>query len=94
MCYFLCPGWIYMRKVMSSLCGVIRECMGYSVKNGDVFFIGSSRKLTKFFYAEDRGLVMFVKRLKASRFKMPSYDKETKFYPMEWRYHVVVIEGI
>ena len=35
-----------MRKGISSLCGVVHERMGCSVRNGDVFiFIGSSRKL-------------------------------------------------
>ena len=67
-----------MRKGISSLCGVVHERMGCSVKNGDVFiFIGSSRKL-----------------MEAGRFKIPVYDKETKSYPMEWRDLVVMVEGI
>ena len=75
-----------MRKGISSLCGVVHERMGCSVKNGDVFiFIGSNRKLMKLLHAEDGGLVMYVKRLEAGRFKIPVYDKETKSYPMEWR---------
>ncbi|WP_182426458.1 IS66 family insertion sequence element accessory protein TnpB [Bacteroides caccae] len=35
--YFLCPGRIDMRKGISSLCDVVHERMGCSVKNGDVF---------------------------------------------------------
>jgi hypothetical protein len=69
--------------------------MGCSVKNGDVFiFIGSNRKLMKLLHAEDGGLVMYVKRLEAGRFKIPIYDKESKSYPMEWRDLVVMVEGI
>ena len=84
-----------MRKGISSLCGVVHERMGCSVKNGDVFiFIGSSRKLMKLLHAEDGGLVMYVKRLEAGRFKIPVYDKETKSYPMEWLDLVVMVEGI
>ena len=45
-------------------------------------------------HAEDGGLVMYVKRLEAGRFKIPLYDKETKSYPMEWRDLVVMVEGI
>ena len=93
--YFLCPGRTDMRKGISSLCGVVHERMGFSVRNGDVFiFIGSSRKLMKLLHAEDGGLVMYVKRLEAGRFKIPLYDKETKSYPMEWRDLVVMVEGI
>lgn len=84
-----------MRKGISSLCGVVHERMGCNVKHGDVFiFIGSSRKLMKLLHAEDGGLVMYVKRLEAGRFKIPLYDKETKSYPMEWRDLVMMVEGI
>jgi hypothetical protein len=84
-----------MRKGICSLCGVVHERMGCSVKNGDVFiFIGSSRKLMKLLHAEDGGLVMYVKRLEAGRFKIPVYARETKSYPMEWRDLVVMVEGI
>ena len=93
--YFLCPSRTDMRKGISSLCGVVHERMGCSVKNGDVFiFIGNSRKQMKLLHAEDGGLVMYVKRLEAGRFKIPLYDKETKSYPMEWRDLVVMVEGI
>ena len=62
---------------------------------GDVFtFIGSSRKLMKLLHAEDGGLVMYVKRLEASRFKIPLMTKERNPYPMEWRDLVVMVEGI
>jgi len=63
--------------------------------NGDVFiFIGSSRRLMKLLHAEDGGMVMYVKRLEAGRFKLPEYDEDTKNYPMEWRDLVLMVEGI
>ncbi len=93
--YYLCPGWTDMRKGISSLCGVVHERMGCSVKNGDVFiFIGSSRKLMKLLHAKDGGLVMYVKRLEAGRFKVPAYDEKSRSYPMEWRDLVIMVEGI
>lgn len=48
----------------------------------------------KLLHAEDGGLVMYVKRLEAGRFKIPIYDKESRSYPMEWRDLVVMVEGI
>ncbi|UVR73618.1 IS66 family insertion sequence element accessory protein TnpB [Bacteroides xylanisolvens] len=84
-----------MRKGISSLCGVVHERMGCSVRNGDVFiFIGSSRKLMKLLHAEDGGLVMYVKRLEAGHFKVPEYDEKSRSYPMEWRDLVIMVEGI
>ena len=93
--YYLCPGRTDMRKGISSLCGVVHEKMHSTVKNGDVFiFIGRSRKLMKLLHAEDGGMVMYVKRLEAGRFKVPQYDSETQSYPMEWRDLVVMVEGL
>lgn len=84
-----------MRKGISSLCGVVHERMKSDVRNGDVFiFIGSSCKLMKLLHAEDGGMVMYVKRLEAGRFRLPEYDKQTNSYPMEWRNLVMMVEGI
>ena len=48
----------------------------------------------KLLHAEDGGLVMYVKRLEAGRFKLPSYDEASKSYPMKWRDLVLMVEGI
>lgn len=91
--YFLCPGRTDMRKGINSLIGVAKDQMGCDVRNGDVFiFIG--RRLMKLMHAEDGGMVMYVKRLEAGRFKLPEYDEGTRTYSMEWRDLVVMVEGI
>jgi len=93
--YYLCPERTDMRKGISSLCGVVHERMRSDVRNGDVFiFIGQSRRLMKLLHAEDGGMVMYVKRLEAGRFKLPEYDEDTHSYQMEWRDLVVMVEGI
>ena len=93
--YYLCPGRTDMRKGINSLIGVVKERMRADVRNGDVFiFIGSSRRLMKLLHAEDGGMVMYVKRLEAGRFKLPTYDEKSKTYPMEWRDLVVMVEGM
>jgi len=93
--YWLCPGFTDMRKGINSLCGVVKQKMGCQIKNGDVFiFIGSSRKLMKLIHAEDGGMVMYVKRLEAGRFRVPVCDEQSKIHPMEWRDLVVMVEGI
>nr|WP_255453022.1 transposase [Parabacteroides sp. ZJ-118] len=40
------------------------------------------------------GMVMYVKRLEAGRFKLPEYDPGSNSYPMEWRDLVMIVEGI
>ena len=93
--YFLCPGRTDMRKGIRSLCGVVHERMKSDVRNGDVFiFIGRSRRLMKLLHAEDGGMVMYVKRLEAGRFKLPQFDGQSNSYQMEWRDLVVMVEGI
>lgn len=93
--YYLCPGRTDMRKGISSLCGVVHERMKSEVRNGDVFiFIGRSRRLMKLLHAEDGGVVMYVKRLEAGRFKLPEYDENTQSCQMEWRDLVLMVEGI
>ena len=84
-----------MRKGINGLCGVVHEQMGCEVKNGDVFiFINRERKLMKLLHAEDGGMVMYVKRLEAGRFRLPHYDQESRTYFMEWRDLVMMVEGI
>ena len=93
--YYLCPGPTCMRKGINGLCGVVHEQMGCDVKNGDVFiFINKERKLMKLLHAEDGGMVMYVKRLEAGRFRLPEYDASSKTYFMEWRDLVMMVEGI
>ena len=47
----------------------------------------------KLLHAKDGGMVMYVKRLEAGRFKLPAYDEQSKTYPMEWRDLVVMVEA-
>ena len=84
-----------MRKGMNSLCGVVHDKMGYDVRLGDVFiFINRQRTTMKLLHAEDGGLVLYIKRLEEGTFRLPSYDKENKSYPMQWRDLVLMVEGI
>ena len=93
--YFLCPGKTDMRKGINSLCGLVHDKMGYDVRLGDVFiFVNRSRTTMKLLHAEDGGMVMYVKRLEAGRFKLPEYDPQSNSYPMEWRDLVMMVEGI
>ena len=93
--YFLCPGKTDMRKGINSLCGLVHDKMGYDVRLGDVFiFVNRSRTTMKLLHAEDGGMVLYIKRLEEGTFRLPSYDSESRSYPMEWRDLVLMVEGI
>ena len=93
--YFLCPGKTDLRKGMHTLCGVVRDRMGYDVQFGDVFiFINRGRNTIKLLHAEDGGLVLYIKKLEIGRFRLPEYDQASKSYPMQWRELVMMVEGI
>ena len=84
-----------MRKGINSLCGVVRDKMGFDVRMGDVFiFINLSRNTMKLLHAENGGFVLYIKRLEAGTFKIPKYDEESKSFPMEWKDLVIMVEGI
>ena len=57
---------------------VVKLITSYSYSHVFIF-IGSDKKLMKLLHAEDGGLVMYVKRLEAGRFKLPSYDEASKY---------------
>lgn len=93
--YFLCPGKTDLRKGMNTLCGLVREKMGYEVRFGDVFiFINRNRNTMKLLHAEEGGLVLYIKRLEHGRFRIPCYDEKSNSYPMHWRDLVLMVEGI
>jgi len=93
--YYLCPGKTDMRKGMNTLCGLVQNQMGYNVHMGDVFiFINRSHTTMKLLHAEDGGLVLYIKRLEEGTFQIPSYDPQSRSYPMQWRDLVMMVEGI
>ena len=95
MCYYLCPEPVSMRKGIHSLCGVVHEQMGCEIKNGDVFvFVNGGRKLMKLLHAEDGGMVMYVKRLEAGRFRLPVNQASCKYHKMDWQELFLMVEGI
>ena len=69
-------------------------CPGRTDMRKGISSLCQSRKLMKLLHAEDGGMVMYVKRLEAGRFKLPEYDENTQSYQMEWRDLVVMVEGI
>lgn len=84
-----------MRKSFYSLSGVIRDTMKQDVRSGDVYiFLNRSRTTIKLLHAERGGLVLYIKKLEQGTFALPTYDKESDSYPMEWKDLVMMVEGI
>lgn len=68
--------------------------MGYDVKQGDVFIFINRNRTTIKLSCRVRWVGFVHKSLQEGTFRLPSYDKESKSYPMEWRDLVIMIEGI
>lgn len=93
--YFLCTGYTDMRKGMFTLSGLVQERMGGDIRSGDVFiFYNRFQTKIKLLHAESGGLVLYEKLLEEGTFKIPSYDPETRLYPMTWSDLVIMVEGI
>ncbi len=69
--YFLCTGRTNMRRGISSLCE-----MAY-------IFTSSNRRRMKQLHIKNGGMMMYVKRLVAGRFKLLEYDSGSNSYSME-----------
>ena len=93
--YYVYPRMADMRKGMHTLCGLVHGDTGREILQGDVYvFVGGGGRTMKIIHADDGGLVMYVKRLEAGRFRMPDTGDEAGWHEMEWRDLVLMVEGI
>ena len=93
--YYLCPGPTDMRKSFYTLSGLVTNNMDQDVQSGHVFiFINRKCNQMKILHAEEGGLVLYIKKLEAGTFKVPTYDEETRSFPMEWSDLVMLVKGI
>jgi len=84
-----------MRKSFDGLCGVIRNQLGQSPTNGDVFvFINKTRNKIKLLHWAGSSFVLYYKRLESGTFEHPHYDIETGSYKLSYSQMVMLTDGI
>jgi transposase len=81
----LSPGsryWLYrhgadMRKGFDSLCGIVRNEMGFNALSGDVFvFVNRRRTHIKLLCWEGDGVALYYKRLEKGTYELPAESKD------------------
>ena len=73
--YFLYSGFVSMKKSFDGLCGIIRNELGRSVNDKEIFiFLNKRCTHIKLLLAEADGYTLFYRRLHKGRFNMPTTD--------------------
>jgi len=84
-----------MRKSFDSLGGLIRNHLGQSPMNGEVFvFINKTRNKIKLLHWSGSGFVLYYKRLESGTFELPEYDIQAGSYQLDYTQMVMLIDGI
>ena len=84
-----------MRKSFDSLCGLVKDQLGQSPTNGDVYvFINKPRNKIKLLHWSGSGFVLYYKRLESGTFEHPRYDIQTGSYQLSYSQIVMLVDGI
>ena len=76
---FVRPGYIDFRKSINGLAGIVREEMGKSPYEGDMFvFCAKGRDKLKVLYFERNGFCLWYKRLEEGKFPWPKSNEEAR----------------
>ena len=73
--YFLYSGFVDMKKSFDGLCGIVRNELGKSVSNKDIFiFLNKRCTHIKLLLVEADGFTLLYRRLHKGRFNLPAMD--------------------
>lgn len=73
--YFLYSGFVNMSKSFDGLCGIVRNELGRTVNDKEVFiFLNKRCTHIKLLLAETDGYTLFYRRLHKGRFNVPAAD--------------------
>jgi hypothetical protein len=93
--YWLYPFPTDMRKSFYTLSGIITDLMHQDVRSGDVFiFINRYCTVMKALHMETGGLVIYHLKLEEGTFTLPTFDEQSRTYPISWRNLMLIIQGI
>lgn len=73
--YFLYSGFVNMSKSFDALCGIVRNELGRTVNDKEIFiFLNKRCSHIKLLLAEADGYTLFYRRLHKGRFNVPAAD--------------------
>lgn len=84
-----------MRKSFDGLSGLIRNNLGASPSNGDVFiFINRRRDKIKLLHWQGISFTLYYKRLENGTFEMPEYDSGAGSITLSYAQIVMLVDGL
>ena len=95
MTYYLCSGYVDMRKGIYSLYQTVKSQMRRNPLSGEVYlFFGKRRDTIKILHWEKDGFVLYTKKLERGSFEIPCFNPSNGSYEMMWDTFVLIMEGI
>jgi hypothetical protein len=95
--YYLYPYPTDMRKSFYTLCGIVKDIMGFDVRQGDAFiFISRPLDTMKILHMETGGMVIYHMKLEEGRFRLPhiNIDMENSSHTTSWGELVLMVQGL
>lgn len=84
-----------MRKGFDGLSGLVKNHLGQSPTNGDVFiFLNKNRNKVKLLHWSGSGFVLYYKRLEKGHFQISAYDITDGSIKLGYAELVMLIDGI
>ena len=84
-----------MRKSFYALSGIVSSVMKRDVQSGEVFIFVNRRLTTmKILHLEHGGLVIYHKKLESGVFKLPTFDEDLPYLPVEWHDLMMIVKNV
>lgn len=93
--YYLCPGYVDMRKGIYSLYQIVKSEMKRNPVSDEVFiFLGKNRRCVKILHWDKDGFLLYHKKLEKGSYEMPVFCSSEVGYRLSWRAFVLMMEGV
>ena len=92
--YYLCPGYVDMRKGIYSLYQTVKSELKRDPLSGEVFiFLGKTGRQIKILHWERDGFLLYHKKLEKGRYQKPLYHIAEGRCHLDWQAFVWMMQG-
>lgn len=93
--YYLCPGYVDMRKGIYSLYQIVKSEMKRNPLSDEVFiFLGKNRRCVKILHWDKDGFLLYHKKLEKGSYEMPVFNSLEGDYSLSWKTFILMMEGV
>lgn len=95
MSYYLCPGYVDLRRGIYSLYQLVKSELHRDPLNGEIFlFLGKNRCSIKILHWDKDGFLLYHKKLERGSYEVPLNCSSQGDYSIEWKTFVLMMEGV